>query len=54
MRPPTKRGKPDTGLWSSIEDWHQYKHYEVTDLPKSSPEDTPNEDFQVSAAVQPN
>ena len=45
MRPSTKRGKPDTGLWSSIEDQHQHKCYEVTDSPKSSPKDTPDQDF---------
>ena len=54
MRPPTKRDKPDTGLWSYIEDQHQHKCYEVTDSLKSSPEDTPDEGFQVPAAVQPN
>ena len=54
MRPPIKRGKPNTGLWSSIEDWHQYKCYEVTDSPESSSKDTPDQDFQVPAAVQPN
>ena len=54
IRSPTKRGKPDTGLWSSIEDQHQHKCYEVTNLPKSSPEDTPDQGFQVPAAVQPN
>ena len=25
MQPPIKRGKPNTGLWGSIEDWHQHK-----------------------------
>ena len=54
MRPPTKRGKPDTGLWSSIEDWYQHKHYEVTDSSESSPEDISDQGFQVPAAVQPN
>ena len=54
MQSPIKKGKPDTGLWSSIKDQHQHKHYEVTDSPKSSPEDIPDEDFQVHAAVQPN
>ena len=54
MRPPIKRGKSDTGLQSSIEDWHHHKCYEVTNSPKSSPEDTPNEGFQVPAAIQPN
>ena len=54
MRPPTKRGKLDTGLWSSIEDQHQHKHYEVTDSPESSPKDTLDQDFQVPAAIQPN
>ena len=54
MRSPTKRGKPDTGLQSSIEDWHQHKCYEVTDSPKLSPKDTLDQDFQVPATIQPN
>ena len=54
MRPPTKKGKLDTGLRSSIEDWHQHKCYEVTDSPESSPKDTPDQGFQVPATIQPN
>ena len=51
IRPSIKRGKLDTRLWSSIEDQHQYKCYEVTDSPKSSSKDTSDEGFQVPAIV---